>query len=57
MAQCNDTAPSITPPADTSIKEEIMAVLGMGEIETSLTIDGEQKTVIILGRVVEEEEP
>lgn len=57
MAQCQDIAPSITPPADTSIKEKIMAALGMQEIETTLTVDGESKTVVVLGRVVEEDEP
>lgn len=58
MAQCQDIAPSITPPADSSLKEQILAILGVEEIEiSSEDFDGDGKKLIVLGRVVEEDEP
>lgn len=56
MAQCNDIGPSITPPADESMKDKILEILGVQEIEISKEdIVGEDVTLIVLGRVVEGE--
>lgn len=56
MAQCNDIGPSITPPADESVKEKILKILGMEEMEISKEdIGGDEVRIVILGRIVEGE--
>ena len=56
MAECTGTEVTITPPAPKTKKEQLLEILGMEEIETTMTIDNEDVTVITLGRIVEEED-
>lgn len=56
MAECTGIAPHINPPAPepTGDKAEIMRILGVEEIELTMTDkDGVETTVIVLGSIGE----
>ena len=57
MAECTGIGPHINPPAPepSGDKAEIMAILGVEEIEISMTDEqGNVTTAIVLGRIAEE---
>lgn len=54
MAECTGIAPHITPPAPKGQKEKLMEILGVEEIEITMTSEqGVVTTAIVLGRIEE----
>lgn len=52
MAECTGIAPHIVPPAPKSQKDRLMEILGVEEIEISMTNEqGVVTTAIVLGRI------
>lgn len=54
MAECTGIGPHIVPPAPKGDREKIMEILGVEEVEITMTNeDGENVTAIVLGRIQE----
>lgn len=57
MAECEGTARKITPPEPPSMRDEILALLDLSEIEISMTdTEGNIVTAAVLGRILDTEE-
>lgn len=54
MNECSGTGPYIDPPAPKGQKERLMEILGVEEVEISMTNEqGEETTAIVLGRMAD----
>lgn len=53
MAECTGSVDKIIPPEPKSRKEQLLEILGMQEIVTTMTVDDETVTVVTIGTIVE----